>query len=116
MAIAVTTTKNTMATYYGTLGTYIGLATGAPGSTSTPSNENTGGSPAYARIATTWGGAAAGAITGSACTINTPAATLTYVLLASAVSGNNMIDNASITSVVMSGQGQVVVTPTYTQT
>lgn len=116
MAIAVTTTKNTMATYYGTLGTYIGLATGAPGSTSTPSNEVTGGSPAYARKATTWGSAAAGAITGSAVTIDTPAATVTYILLGSAVSGANMIDNASITSVVMSGQGQIVVTPTYTQT
>ena len=116
MAIAVTTTKNTMATYYGTLGTYIGLATGAPGSTSTPSNEDTGGSPAYARKQTTWGAASSGAITGTAVTIDTPAATITYILLASAVSGNNMIDNASITSVVMSGQGQIVVTPTYTQT
>jgi hypothetical protein len=116
MAIAVTTTKNTMATYYGTLGTYVGLATGAPGSTSTPSNEVSGGSPAYARKVTAWGGAAAGAITGGAVTIDTPAATVTYILLASAASGNNMIDNASITSVVMSGQGQIVVTPTYTQT
>ena len=116
MAIAVTTTKNSLATYYGTLGAYIGMATGAPGSTATPSNEDTGGSPAYARILTTWGAAAAGAITGSACTINTPAATITYILVASAVSGNNMIDNASVSSVVMSGQGQIVVTPTYTQT
>jgi hypothetical protein len=116
MAIAVTTTKNTMATYYGTLGAYIGMATGAPGSTATPSNEVTGGSPAYARIATTWGSASGGAITGTACTINTPAATVTYILVASASSGNNMIDNASVTSVVMSGQGQIVVTPTYTQT
>jgi len=116
MAIAVTTTKNTMATYYGTLGTYIGLATGAPGSTSTPSNEDTGGAPAYARIATVWGTATAGAITGTACTVNTPANTITYIILASSASGATMIDNASITSVVMSGQGQIVVTPTYTQT
>jgi hypothetical protein len=118
MAIAVTTTKNTMATYYGTLGTYIGLATGNPGSTATPSNEVTGGSPAYARVATTWGSASGGAITGTAVTINTPAATITYIILASAATTGaaNMIDNASITSVVMSGQGQIVVTPTYTQT
>lgn len=116
MAIAVTTTKNTMATYYGTLGTYIGLATASPGSTATPTGEVTGGSPAYARKATTWGSASGGAITGSAVTIDTPAATVTYILLASASSGNNMIDNASVTSVVMSGQGQIVVTPTYTQT
>lgn len=116
MAIAVTTTKNTMATYYGTLGTYIGLATSAPGSTATPTGEVTGGSPAYARKATTWGSASSGAITGTAVTIDTPAATVTHILLASAVSGNNMIDNADVTDVVMSGQGQIVVTPTYTQT
>lgn len=118
MAIAVTTTKNTMATYYGTQGTWIGLATGAPGATTTPSNEVTGGSPAYARKQTTWGAASGGAITGTAVTIDTPAATVTYIILASAstVASANMIDNASVTSVVMSGQGQIVVTPTYTQT
>jgi len=118
MAIAVTTTKNTMATYYGTQGTWIGLATSNPGATTTPTGEVTGGSPAYARKQTTWGAAAAGAITGTAVTIDTPAATVTYIILASAavVASANMIDNALVTSVVMSGQGQIVVTPTYTQT
>lgn len=116
MAIAVTTTKQTMSNYYATLGTYIGLATGAPGSTATPSNEASGGSPAYARVATTWTAGSGGVNNGSAVTINVAAATYTYILLASASSGNNMIDNASITSVVMSAQGQIVVTPTYTQT
>ena len=116
MAIAVTTTKNSLAQYYGSLGAYIGMATSAPGSTATPSGEVSGGSPAYARKLTTWGGPASGAITGTAVTIDTPAATITYILVGSAASGANMIDNASVTSVVMSGQGQVVVTPTYTQT
>lgn len=116
MAIAVTATKNSLATYYGTLGAYIGMATAAPGSTATPANEDTGGSPVYARVLTTWGSPSAGAIAGTACTINTPAATITYILVASAVSGNNMIDNTLVSSVVMSGQGQIVVTPTYTQT
>jgi hypothetical protein len=120
MAIAVTTTKNTMATYYGTQGTWIGLATANPGSVATPtaSTEVTGGSPAYARKQTTWGAASGGAITGTAVTIDTPAATVTYIILASAavVATANMIDNAAVTSVVMSGQGQIVVTPTYTQT
>jgi len=55
---------------------------------------------------------------GSAVTINVPAATYTYILLASAatLAAANMVDNAAITSVVMSAQGQLVVTPTFTQT
>jgi hypothetical protein len=44
------------------------------------------------------------------------AATYTHILLASASSGANQIDNADVTDVVMSAQGQIVVTPTYTQT
>jgi hypothetical protein len=105
-----------MATYYGTQGSWIGLATSAPGSTSTPTGEVTGGSPAYARKQTTWGAASTGVITGSAVTIDTPATTVTHILLASAATGATMIDNALISSVVMSGQGQIVVTPTFTQT
>jgi hypothetical protein len=83
---------------------------------STPSNEASGGSPAYARIATTWGSTSGGANTGSAVTINVSSATYTYMILASNSSGNNMQDNCSITSVTMGAQGQIVVTPTYTQT
>jgi hypothetical protein len=118
MPIAVVTTKNTLATYYGTQGSWIGLATANPGTVATPTGEVTGGSPAYARKQTTWGTASGGAITGTAVTIDTPAATVTYIILASAalVATANMIDNALVTSVVMSGQGQIVVTPTYTQT
>lgn len=118
MPIAVTTTRNTMATYFGTLGSWVGLATSNPGATTTPTGEVTGGSPAYARKQTTWGAASGGAITGTAVTIDTPAATVTFIILASAatVATTNMIDNAAVTSVVMSGQGQIVVTPTYTQT
>ena len=116
MAIAVATTRQALADQYKTLGTWIGAATGDPGTTSTPANEATGGSPAYARQQTTWTSSSGGVINGSAVTINVAAATYTYILLASAVSGNNMIDKAAVTSVVMSAQGQLVVTPTYTQT
>jgi hypothetical protein len=108
-----------MATYYGTQGSWVGLATTAPGSTQTPANEVSGGSPAYARKQVIWGTAASGAITATtAVTIDVPAVTVAFVILASAalVASANMIDNASITSIVMSGQGQIVVTPTFTQT
>ena len=116
MAIAVATTRQALADTYKTLGTYIGLATGDPGTTATPANEATGGSPAYARKQTTWTSSTGGVVNGSAVTIDVPAGTYTHILLASAVSGANMVDKADVTDVVMSAQGQIVVTPTYTQT
>ena len=116
MAIAVGTTRQSLANTYATLGTWIGVCTGDPGTSSTPSNEATGGSPAYARKQTTWTAGSGGVQNGSAVTIDVAAATYTYILLASASTGNTMIDKAAITSVVMSAQGQLVVTPTYTQT
>jgi hypothetical protein len=116
MAIAVATTRQSVANAYYALGNWIGVCTGDPGTTSTPSNEATGGSPAYARIQTTWTPASGGVVNGNAVTINVAAATYTYILLASASSGATMLDKAAISSVVMSAQGQLVVTPTYTQT
>lgn len=116
MAIAVATTRQALATYYGTLGSYIGAHTGDPGTTSSPANEVTGGSPAYARKQTTWSNSTGGVINGSPVTLDVPASTITHISLCSAASGNNMVDKADITDVVMSAQGQLVVTPTYTQT
>jgi hypothetical protein len=116
MPIAVAATRQSLANQYGTLGSWVGLATADPGTTATPSSEATGGSPAYARKQTTWSAGTGGVITGSAVTIDVPAGTYAFILLASAASGANMIDKADITDVVMSNQGQVVVTPTYTQT
>jgi hypothetical protein len=113
MAIAVVTTKNALATAYGGAGTYFGLATGSPGSSSTPANEASGSG--YARVATVWGTAASSAITGSACTITAGAATYTYAILCSASSGATQIDNAAITSTVLSATGQIVLSPVYTQ-
>lgn len=114
--VTCTATLNSLAAAYAGYGSWVGLATGAPGTTSTPSSEASGGSPAYARKATTWSAGATGVQNGTAVTIDVAAATYTYVLIASNSSGNNMTDNASITSVVMGAQGQIVVTPTFTET
>ena len=118
MAIAIATTRQNLADRYATLGTYIGVATGNPGTATTPANEATGGAPAYARKQTTWTPASGGVTNGSAVTIDVATGTYTHILLASAatVGAANMIDNADVTDVVMSAQGQIVVTPTYTQT
>lgn len=112
--VAVATTRQTLADAFKALGAHFGLATGAPGSTSTPSNEASGGS--YARVATTWTSGSGGALTGSAVTINANAGTYTHAILASASTGNTMIDNAAITSTVLSAAGQIVLTPTFSLT
>jgi len=115
VAIAVTATRNTLATSYGTALSWIGIATGDPGTSATPANEATGGSPAYARKQTTWGTAASGAITGSSVTVDLAAGTYSFAILASAATGNTMGDKVSITSTTLGTQGQLVVTPSYTQ-
>ena len=114
--VTCTDTLVALAAAYAGYGSWVGLATGAPGTSSTPSGEASGGSPAYARKNTTWSAGAAGVQTGTAQTIDVAAATYTYMLIASNSTGNNMKDNASITSVVMGAQGQIVVTPTFTET
>lgn len=113
MAIAIAATRQALAATYATQGTYFGLATASPGTSATPSNEASGGS--YVRVATTWSAGSGGVMNGSACTISANAATYTYCLLASASSGANMVDNAAITSTTLSAAGQIVLTPTYTQ-
>jgi hypothetical protein len=115
MAIAVVASRNALATYYGSQASWINLATGDPGTTATPANEASGGSPANARKQTTWGTAAASAITGSEVTIDLAAGTYTHMLLATASSGATMFDKATITSTTLGSQGQVKLTPTYTQ-
>jgi hypothetical protein len=113
MAIAVATTRQTLADAYKAIGVYVGLATGDPGTSSTPSNEASGGS--YARVATTWTSSTGGVVNGSAVTINAAAATYTYAFLGTASSGNNMFDKCSITSTTLSSAGQIIVTPSFTQ-
>ena len=107
----VTATKNTLVDTLAALGAYVGLATGAPGSSATPANEASGGS--YARVATTWGSTSGGSKPGSAVIINAQAGTYTHGFIASAASGNNQIDNAALSpNIVLNAPGQVVVTPT----
>lgn len=117
MAIRILGTRNTLVTSYIGVGTWCGLATGDPGATTTPSNEATGGSPAYARKQTTWGSASASASTGTAVTIDVNSGTYTWAILASAVTlaSANQTDNCSITSTVLGAQGQIILTPSYTQ-
>jgi hypothetical protein len=116
MTIAIATTRQNLADRYATLGTWIGLATANPGTTTTPASEVTGGAPAYARKQTTWSSATGGVVNGTAVTIDLPAATVAWIILASAATGATGVDYSDVGDVVFSTQGQAVVTPSYTQT
>lgn len=106
----VSATLTGLVTYYVGLGNWMGLATGVPGTSSTPANEATGGSPAYARQSTTWNVSAATAL-GTPVIFNVPAGTYGYLLLCSGSSGNNMVDWAPITPQVITAQTTITVVP-----
>jgi hypothetical protein len=115
VAIAIDATKEVLAQAYAGLGTWISLHTASPGTTG--ASEATGGSPAYARKETEWSaGGEDGVVTGTSVIIDVPAGTYTHIGLWDAASGGNLIDTAALgSSVTMSSQGQVVLTPTFTQ-
>jgi hypothetical protein len=116
MAIAVATTRQALANAYTGLGNWLGVTTGAPGAGPSVANEASGGTPAYARKQTTWTAGSGGTSTGSATAIDLPAGTFTHAILCSAASGATMIDWSDPADVVLTGQGQLIITPTYTQT
>lgn len=116
MAIAVAETRQALADAYAALGDFIGTCTDDPGvDGAAPANETTGGTPPYARKQTVWTPGVGGVTNGSAVTIDVPASTISFILLGATVAGD-MIDSADVTDVVMSAQGQLVVTPTMTIT
>ncbi|MFB7719323.1 hypothetical protein [Nocardia sp. NPDC056100] len=113
MAIAVTSTKNVLcAAYAGIAPTvYVSVHSTDPGVTG--ANEASGGSPAYARVATTWAAPANGQITGSQVTINLPAGTYAYAGLWSAATGGTFIDKVAIAPTTLGAQGTLLITPTF---
>lgn len=97
------------------LGAHVSLHTADPGTTG--ASEATGGTPAYARIATTWSADTTddGIRTGTQVTIDLPAGTYTHFGLWSAATGGTFVGGGPITSTTLAAQGQIKVTPTYTQ-
>jgi len=107
-------TKETAATAVTALGSWVSLHTADPGTTGT--SEATGGSPAYARKQTTWtAGSSDGVVNGSQVSIDAPAGTYTYAGLWSAATAGTFVGSVAITATTLGAQGQVLVTPTYTQ-
>jgi hypothetical protein len=108
-----TATALEIITDWSDLGSWIGLCTGNPGSTTSPANEVSGGSPAYARKETGWVVSGATAI-GTPVTINVPAGTYSFIILCSGSSGNNVVDWASMTPQVCTEQTTLTITPLAT--
>lgn len=113
--VNVTNTAQTLSKDYTALGSYIGIASVDPGSSSTPTSEASGGSPAYARQQTTWTAGSGGVYNGSAVTINLPKGTYNYMILCSQATGDNMIDNCPIPQQILTADGSLTVQPVYTQ-
>jgi hypothetical protein len=118
MAIAILAQRNAMATAYGVAAPYGCLFTADPGTSGSVTGEVTGGSPAYARKAMSWGAASSSAITG-APVFDVPAST-TVTYFGVAVSGTattaDLRDKVAVTSQAFASQGTYTVTATYTQT
>jgi hypothetical protein len=113
MTIQTAGQKNTLATAYGTAATYAALYTTTPGSSA--GTEPSGGSPAYARKALTWGSASGGVITVNV-TFDVPTGvTIVGAGVHTAVTGGTYLDGGTVTSQAFSSQGTYVLTITYTQ-
>jgi hypothetical protein len=112
--VNVSSTAQSLSNDYVGMGAWIGLATDDPGNSTTPANEAAGGG--YTRVKTTWTPGDGGANQGSPVTINLPSGAYPYMILCADANGQNMIDNCKINGVVLNSDGQIVVTPTYTQT
>jgi hypothetical protein len=110
------TSKDVALTAIGAAATFISLHSADPGTTG--ANEITGGSPAYARVATTWGAAAASSMAGSQVTLNVPASTtIEFWGVWSLVTGGVYYEGGALpANETYGGQGTYLLTPTLTAT
>lgn len=110
-----TVEKNALATNYTTRATHGAVYTTAPGASA--GTEPSGGSPAYARKALSWGSPTAGVVSATAAVFDIPSgATIVGAGVHDAITAGNYRDGASVTSQAFASQGTLTVTFTYTQT
>lgn len=114
MAIQTATQKNTLATSYGTAATFGALYSTVPGGTA--GTELTGGSPAYARKALSWGAASNGVITVTVTFDVASGSTVAGAGVHTAVTAGTYLDGVGVTSQAFASQGTYQLTYTYTQT
>jgi hypothetical protein len=115
VAIQTVTQRNNMCTRYAADAAWAAAYTTAPGGSA--GTEPTGGSPAYARKAPSWGSPATSAVVASAIPFDIPSGTTIVGMgFHTAVTAGTYLDGAAVTSQVFSSQGVYNITPTYTQT
>ena len=113
MAIQTATQKNTLASAYGAAAAYGAVYTTAPGGSA--GTEPTGGSPAYARKALTWGAPSSGVVTATGVFDIPTGATIVGTGVHTAVTAGTYLDGNSVTSQPFASQGIYTATFTYTQ-
>lgn len=111
--MALTTVmKTALATAYIAIATWMGLTSTAPSSTT--GTEISGGSPAYARVAASWGTAGA-TTTGTPAAVNVASGTTVVgVQYWNASTAGTYEDGATVTSQAFASQGTYTVSPTLT--
>lgn len=115
--VQATTLRSTLANSYASNTPYAALYSTAPGASA--GTELTGGSPAYARIATSWSTASGttGVVSTGPHTFNVASgSTVAGAGLHSAVTAGTYLDGGSLTSQAFASQGTYALTLTYTQT
>lgn len=114
MPIATSAMKNLLSDAYKAAATHGSLHTADPGTTGT--SEVTGGSPAYARKALTWGASSNGVTTSSAVFDVGSGITPSWAGVWGALSAGTFYDKADIVDQTFASQGTLTVNFTYTQT
>lgn len=114
MAIQTAAMRGLLVDAYKAAAVYGALYSTAPGGTA--GTELSGGTPAYARKAVSWGATAASASTASPLVFDVPSgATVQGFGFHTAVTGGSYLDGVSLTLQEFASQGTYTVTPTYTQ-
>lgn len=115
MAIQTATMKNTLSDAYKAAAAWMAAYTTVPGGSA--GTEVTGGSPAYARKAPSWGSSTNGVVSAAAVVFDIPSGTTVVGCgFHTAVTAGTYLDGASVTSQAFASQGTYSITPTYTQT
>jgi hypothetical protein len=109
------TSRTAMAAYFATQAPWAALYSTAP-SGSTPGTELTGGSPAYARKAASWGTAASSAVTATPAAFDVASgSTVAGAGFHSAATAGTYWEGGTVTSQAFSSQGTYTLTATFTQ-
>lgn len=115
MAVQTNAMKNIISDAYKAAATHGAIYTTAPGASA--GTEPSGGSPAYARKALSWGSSSNGVVSTTGTVFDVPASTtIVGAGVHSAISAGTYYDGAGVTSQAFASQGTYTVTYTFTET